>query len=202
MKRNNFLIKLIVLIVFVSMLLCFMVGCDTPNHDLDGEQGDGNKTNSGVKPIMDALYINYDLPEDYNADDKIVIELFLGTAQSKAYIELIKDYYGDKPQTFEELTTIKVYATIREGTLTNQERSSVFYELSDSILLSELTGFYSDNYPYPKKDIPAKSIFVEIPKSELVGKRGEIFVCTKFFDDYGQFCLKYAIEDGTIIIKE
>ena len=126
MKRNKVLIKLVALLVFVLIISCFMVGCDTPNHDLDSEQGNGNKTNSGVKPIIDALYINYDFPEDYNANDKIVIELFLGTAESKAYIELIKDYYGEGTHTFEELTTLKVYATIREGTLTNQERSSIF----------------------------------------------------------------------------
>lgn len=179
MKRNNFLIKLIVLIVFVSMISCFMVGCaiHVPPKD--------------VKSIQ--FYYSLKLDDRvFSIEEEVVLDLYFGCDYKRG------EYNNIDLLNLDVYITSYSYETVSE--------TSELKEVEKRVLLT-LEDFCYEKYPtitYQQVSdltlLGEPTLSVVIPKEMFSSLKGIIYIHSYEFNESGKMFLEYEKNGNDITI--
>ena len=183
MKGNKSLIKLVVLIVFVSMLLCCMVGCDK-----EGTLDDNNDDKPIIKDRME-MFCTVNKPnKTFKVDEEVVVELYFGTTYTKEEIEA-KQMQADGKRSFPEVT------------LYHLDENKHLHKNFEPMVIHTIKDFNNANYPMIYEARFGEAQEVVIPREAFIEKSGTLMIKLTIAKNSGHVCIRYLFyhnDDGVI----
>ena len=201
MRKLKGMAFVLLIVVFISSILFISACTNTSTNNKAPSNDQINIENEDtIKEINHTLFLSYELGDSYNTDGKIAIQLFLGTDKERSYLQ---NYYWGYKQPLDEIMTISICAFIQNDQIEYVRQDIVYGNVDVDILeLITIDDFCMENYPYPNKEIKAKSVVVEIPQNLFLGQNGQIMIWVEFLDVYVSVELNYTIVNNVVTIVE